>query len=70
MPALINSALLKHRLMRAYAGRPAYQRNDYISWIMRAKLAQTRQRRLEQMPRELRWAGIYMKMKWTPRRQR
>ena len=46
MPDHIRAALLERGLMEAYHARPAYQQNDYIGWIMRAKLAQTRQRGL------------------------
>jgi len=56
--------------MPAYLSRPHYQRNDYISWITRAKLPQTQKRRLAQMLDELGRGGIYMKMKWNPRRSK
>ncbi|EPG68066.1 bacteriocin-protection protein, YdeI/OmpD-associated domain protein [Leptospira wolffii serovar Khorat str. Khorat-H2] len=42
---------------------PAYQQNDYISWIVRAKLPETRAKRLKQMLEELQKRGVYMKMK-------
>ena len=67
MPPFVRAALAKSRLARAYQLRPAYQRNDYVAWISRAKLPQTRQRRLKQMLDELRRGGVYMKMKWNPR---
>ena len=70
MPAFMRTALLKHRLMRAYELRPAYQRNDYIGWIMRGKLKATQQRRVQQMLDELRAGGVYMNMKWNPKRAR
>ena len=53
MPALVEEALLERGLADAYVERPAYQQNDYIGWIMRAKRAETRQKRLEQMLDEL-----------------
>ncbi|MFH1185375.1 MAG: YdeI/OmpD-associated family protein [Chloroflexota bacterium] len=56
--------------MHAYLSRPLYQRNDYIGWIMRAMLPQTQKRRLAQMLDELGRGGVYMKMKWNPRRSR
>ncbi|MFC2312306.1 MAG: YdeI/OmpD-associated family protein, partial [Rothia dentocariosa] len=39
---------------------PAYQRNDYIGWINRAKTPAMRIERLEQMLTELAQGGIYM----------
>ena len=68
MPAFVRAALMKGKLMRAYARRPAYQRNDYIGWIARAKLPATQNRRLRQMLDELRIGGVYMRMKWSPKR--
>lgn len=43
-----------------YKARPAYQRNDYIGWINRAKTPAMRIERLEQMLTELAQGGIYM----------
>jgi uncharacterized protein YdeI (YjbR/CyaY-like superfamily) len=70
MPAFVRTALVKSRLMRAYGLRPAYQRNDYLGWIARAKLPQTRQRRLQQMLDELMRGGVYMRMKWNTKTKR
>ena len=53
MPAFFRDALNSRGLMDAYRARPPYQQNDYIGWIMRARLETTRQRRLEQMLSEL-----------------
>ena len=53
--------------MDAYLSRPAYQQNDYIGWITRAKRAATRDKRLNQMLDELEHGGVYMRMKWRPR---
>ena len=53
--------------MNAYLSRPAYQQNDYIGWITRAKLESTRQKRVNQMLDELERGGVYMKMKWNPK---
>ena len=49
--------------MEAYQKRPAYQQNDYIGWINRAKRQETKEKRLRQMLEELEAGGIYMKMK-------
>jgi len=48
--------------MEAYRNRPPYQRNDYLGWITRAKLEQTRQKRLAQMLREFAGGDRYMNM--------
>jgi uncharacterized protein YdeI (YjbR/CyaY-like superfamily) len=67
MPEFFRAALTSRGLMDAYRARPPYQQNDYIGWIMRAKLESTRQKRLNQMLDELKRGGVYMKMKWNPR---
>jgi uncharacterized protein YdeI (YjbR/CyaY-like superfamily) len=66
MPLFVKRALEKRRLMEAYKERPAYQRNDYIGWITRAKQQETRDKRLRQMLDELEAGGVYMKMKHPP----
>jgi len=43
----------------------AYQQNDYLGWICRAKRAETQVKRLTQMMK-LEMGGLYMKMKYTP----
>jgi hypothetical protein len=67
MPADIREALVSLDLLDAYRARPAYQRNDYLGWIARAKMPETREKRLRQMVRELRGGGRYMNMAWRPR---
>lgn len=64
MPDFFRDALTSRGLMDAYRARPPYQQNDYIGWILRAKLESTRQKRLNQMLDELERGGVYMKMKW------
>jgi uncharacterized protein YdeI (YjbR/CyaY-like superfamily) len=66
MPADIRQALLARELLGAYDSRPAYQRNDYLGWIMRAKRAETREKRLNQMLEELASGDRYMNMKYRP----
>ena len=66
LPAAVRKALHARGLLGAYKGRPAYQRNDYLGWIARAKREPTRQKRLEQMLDELERGDRYMKMKWRP----
>jgi len=68
MPDFVREALEDRNLMDAYLRRPAYQQNDYIGWINRAKLAATRQKRLEQMLEELFRGDVYMKMAYRPKR--
>ncbi|HHY51495.1 MAG TPA: YdeI/OmpD-associated family protein [Alphaproteobacteria bacterium] len=65
MPADVRAALEDRALMAAYRGRPAYQQNDYVGWILRSKRSETRQKRIEQMLDELERGGVYMRMKWS-----
>ncbi len=67
MPASTRNALLERGLLDAYRGRPPYQQNDYIGWITRAKLKETRQRRLAQMLTELARGDRYMNMVYRPK---
>ncbi len=62
MPRSIRTALAENNVMEAYRNRPPYQQNDYLGWIARAKLEQTRQKRLAQMLRELAGGDRYMNM--------
>ena len=66
MPDFVKSALKKRGLMDDYHARPAYQQNDYLGWINRAKRKQTREKRLNQMLDELEKGGVYMKMDHPP----
>jgi len=65
MPDYVRDELENRILMDIYYERPPYQRNDYISWITRAKREETRQKRLKQMIDELIDGGLYMKMKYS-----
>ena len=62
MPAFIREALDQRGLMEAYRNRPAYQQNDYIGWITRAKRKETQEKRLAQMLVELENGDRYMNM--------
>jgi len=62
IPYDIREALKNRGLLDAYQNRPAYQQNDYIGWITRAKRVETREKRLQQMLDELEQGGIYMGM--------
>lgn len=64
MPDFMREALAQRDLTAAYEARPPYQRNDYIGWIMKAKLPATQQKRLAQMLDELKRGGVFMKMIW------
>ncbi len=68
MPAFVRAALLERGLLDAYRRRPAYQRNDYLGWITRAKRAETQAKRLTQMLAELERGDVYMNMAYHPRR--
>jgi uncharacterized protein YdeI (YjbR/CyaY-like superfamily) len=69
MPDFVRNALEQNALMENYQERPAYQRNDYVGWITRAKRPETVQKRLNQMLDELRQGDVYMNMRWSaPRR--
>jgi uncharacterized protein YdeI (YjbR/CyaY-like superfamily) len=62
MPAFVEAALLERDLMVAYKSRPAYQQNDYIGWITKARRKETKEKRLAQMLDELERGTKYMKM--------
>ncbi len=64
MPEVVRAALAARSLTAAYRARPPYQRNDYLSWIARAKREDTKARRLQQMLDELERGDVYMKMAW------
>ena len=58
MPEYIREALESRGLLQAY------QRNDYIGWITRAKRPETQEKRLNQMLKELEKGDVYMNMAW------
>ena len=62
MPDFVRRALDESGLMEAYQERPAYQQNDYVGWINRAKRQETKEKRLRQMLEELETGGVYMKI--------
>ena len=66
MPEFVKAALLEHNLIDTYRKRPAYQQNDYLGWIIRAKQQATVDKRLEQMLSELGQGGVYMNMPHKP----
>lgn len=69
MPEFVKTALEERGLMEAYRERPAYQQNDYLGWINRAKRQATKEKRLAQMLDELARGDVYMKMDWRPKRK-
>ena len=68
MPDWVLHALRERGLLDAYRSRPAYQQNDYLAWIARARRDETRLRRLEQMLNELARGDTYMKMPYSAAR--
>ncbi len=70
MPDDIAELLEQRSLREAYDRRPDYQRNDYLAWISRAKRAETRQKRVNQMLDELEAGGVYMGMDHGPSNSR
>jgi uncharacterized protein YdeI (YjbR/CyaY-like superfamily) len=64
MPGFVKQALKKRELLEAYKKRPAYQQNDYLSWISDAKLQDVKLQRLEQMLDELDKGNVYMDMEY------
>lgn len=67
IPPDVLQALESEGVWGEYAARPAYQRNDYIGWITRAKREATRTKRMEQMINELRSGDAYMGMPYPSR---
>ena len=68
MPDGVYHALVARGLLEAYQQRPAYQQNDYIGWITRAKLQATRDKRLQQMLDELAAGDSYTRMAYTAKK--
>jgi uncharacterized protein YdeI (YjbR/CyaY-like superfamily) len=62
MPDFVKQSLEERGLWDAYKARPAYQQNDYIGWINRAKRQTTKEKRLRQMLDELEQGRVYMNM--------
>jgi uncharacterized protein YdeI (YjbR/CyaY-like superfamily) len=65
MPSAIRQALAAAGLSAAYRARPAYQQNDYLSWINRAKRPETKQKRMAVMLDDLRRGDRYMGMRYA-----
>ncbi len=66
MPDFVHNALIERHLLGTFHERPAYQQNDYIGWIARAKRVDTQMKRLNQMLEELTSGDSYMKMSYQP----
>ena len=67
MPKNVEVALVESDLYQAFKARPAYQQNDYLGWIIRAKRDATKQKRMKQMLEELAKGDVYMKMSYNPK---
>jgi uncharacterized protein YdeI (YjbR/CyaY-like superfamily) len=65
MPEFVRRAIEEREMMDAYRARPAYQQNDYLGWINRARRDDTKQKRLNRMLDELEGGDLYMNMKWN-----
>jgi len=65
MENFVRQALTEHNLMKRYKSRPAYQQNDSLGWINRVVRPETRQKRLQQMLKELQDGTLYMKMQYS-----
>ena len=63
LPEPLQMTMQEYGVLEDFYQRPAYQQNDYIAWIERAKKPQTREKRIRQMLDELEQGGVYMKMK-------
>lgn len=70
MPPDVRRALTETSLRKRYRERPAYQQNDYLSWIKRAKRTETRQKRIDIMLDDLRRGDRYMGMLYNAGRKR
>lgn len=66
MPPDVKKRINDAGLMKTYHARPAYQQNDYLGWISRAKREDTREKRILQMLAELAQGNVYMRMSWNP----
>jgi hypothetical protein len=69
MADFVKRALDGRGLLEEQKERPAYQQNDYIGWMMRAKRVATREKRLQQMLEELETGGAYANIPHPPSRQ-
>ena len=64
MPSFVKDEHIGLGLMEAYQNRPAYQQNDYIGWITRARQEKTRQKWLKIMLDEIASGKGYMGLKY------
>lgn len=69
MPDFVKRELEERGLMEDFKERPAYQQNDHVGWINRAKRQETKEKRLNQMLDELEEGGVYMNMEHPPSRR-
>ncbi len=67
MPDFIIKALRRRGRLRAYRNRPAYQQNDSLAWINKAKRAETKDRRPAEMLEDLTRGDRYMGMPYNPK---
>ena len=67
LPDFIEDALKENKVEHLYMRRPAYQKNDYIGWIGKARTEKTLIKRLDRMLEELKDGKKYMKTEYNPR---
>ena len=70
LPDDVRQDLEEAGVIDAYGTRPFYQRNDYLTWIGRAKRPETRDKFIEQRLDELKTGGVYVGMEHRPIRKR
>lgn len=68
MPEDIRQRMETEKVLAVYRLRPAYQQNDYIGWISRAKRPETREKRIAQMIAELKAGDSYMGMDYRAKK--
>ncbi len=61
LPEDVKVALEQNSVRADYDARPAYQRKDYLAWIIRAQHPDLRKKRLNQMLKELEVGGIFLR---------
>jgi uncharacterized protein YdeI (YjbR/CyaY-like superfamily) len=69
MPDDVLTELGSTGLLDAYDDRPFYQRNDYLSWIDRARRPETRRKSVDQTLAELEQGGVHMGTDHPPSRK-
>jgi uncharacterized protein YdeI (YjbR/CyaY-like superfamily) len=61
LPEHVKQALEQAALRADFDARPAYQRDEYLAWLTRAKQPEVRAKRLALMLAELEAGGVFMR---------